>query len=100
MRRGSDVSVGDQPINLRDRARNVIKPILAKAGLKYRGYHAGRHTVGTALTAVTGNALAAQFALGHSNLNTTENFYLDKTQKVLTDGMVKFAAAVDAATKD
>jgi len=91
---------GTRPINLRDRARNVIKPILAKAGLTYRGYHAGRHTVGTALTAVTGNALAAQFALGHSNLSTTENFYLDKTQKVLTDGMVKFAAAVDAAGKE
>jgi integrase len=86
---------GDQPINLRDRARNVIKPALKKAGVEWKGYHAGRHCFGQLLTDLTGNALAARDGLGHTTTAITEQFYLHKSQTALTAGMKQLEAAID-----
>jgi integrase len=86
-----------RPINLRDMARNHIKPILADAGVEWKGYHAGRHGFGTKLTELTGNLIAAQEGLGHSNQIVTGMFYDMKKPKALASGMKRLAKATAKA---
>lgn len=86
---------GKRPINLRDRARNVIIPTLKKASIRWRGYHAGRHAFGTYLTGLTGNALAAKEGLGHSTQIVTESFYVGVTDNTLINAVQKLSAAVE-----
>ena len=86
---------GKRPINLRDRARNLIIPKLKAAGISWRGYHAGRHLFGTVLTGLTGNALAAKEGLGHSTQATTEAFYIGLTDNTLLNAVQQLSAAVD-----
>ena len=86
---------GKRPINLRDRARNIIIPALKKAKIAWRGYHAGRHLFGTLLTGLTGSALAAKEGLGHSTQATTESFYIGITDNTLINAVQKLSAAVE-----
>jgi integrase len=88
---------GTRPINLRDVARNYIKPILDEANLQWKGYHAGRHGFGTKLTELTGNLIAAQEGLGHSNQIVTGMFYDMKKPKALEAGMEQLGEATEKA---
>jgi integrase len=63
-----------QPVSL-DRVADRIKPVLAGAGLPWKGYHAGRRGLGTALRTLTGNSNAGRDMLGHSNAQVTEAHY-------------------------
>src|SRR5438552_4052845 len=85
---------GTRPINLRDRARNNIKPVLEKAGVEWKGYHAGRHCLGTLLTGLTGTALAPKEALGHTTQAITVVFYLHHTDNTLPLAFKQLEAAV------
>jgi integrase len=61
--------------NLTTLSRTTIRPALDKAKLKWRGYHAGRRGLGTALRTLTGNSNAGRDMLGHSNAQVTEAHY-------------------------
>ncbi|SPF31604.1 hypothetical protein SBA1_100060 [Candidatus Sulfotelmatobacter kueseliae] len=67
--------------NVRDMeqlARDVIVPCLKKAGLAWRGYHAGRRGLGDALKQLTGSSDAGRDVLGHSTSDVTRDHYEDK----------------------
>jgi len=87
---------GDRPINLRDRARNHIIPMLEKAGIEWKAFHAGRHCLGTLLTELTGTTLASKEALGHATQAITDIFYTHKTENTQTNAFGLLEAAVDA----
>jgi integrase len=78
--------VGD-PINLDVIARRIFKPVLKAKKLEWKALYAGRRASGTLLTALTGNALAAQFVLRHKNLGTTEAFYIKPSKEAAVTGM-------------
>jgi integrase len=65
---------GITPISL-DRVADRMKPILAAKGLSWKGFHAGRRGLGTALRSLTGNSNAGRDMLGHSNAQVTEAHY-------------------------
>lgn len=75
------------PIDLTNLARTTIIPTLEKAKLKWKGYYAGRRGAGTVLTALTGDALAAQQILRHKNLAVTTGFYVKKMPEQGLAGM-------------
>lgn len=86
---------GKRPINLRDRARNVISKRIEAVGVEWRGYHALRHLFGTVLTGLTGNTLAAKEGLGHSTQATTDAFYVGQTDNTLLNAVNLLSAAVN-----
>ena len=61
--------------NLTTLAKGTIKPTLEKAGLTWKGYHAGRRGLGTTLRVLTGNSNAGRDMLGHSTAQVTEAHY-------------------------
>jgi integrase len=67
--------LGDETVNLPKLAVHVIQPILEKAGLRWKGYHAGRRGLGTTLRALTGNSNAGRDVLGHGSTQVTEQHY-------------------------
>ena len=56
-------------------ANTTIKPALAKAGVPWKGFHAGRRGLATELRSLTGNSTAGRDALGHSTTRVTEDHY-------------------------
>ena len=68
-------------------SREVIRPALAKAGLPWKGYHAGRRGLGTTLRALTGNSNAGRDMLGHSNAQVTEAHYEAAMPEEVLKGM-------------
>lgn len=81
--------------SLRHLARMRIVPTLEKAGLKWKGYHAGRRGLGTTLRALTGNSTAAKNILGHSGEVVTQQHYEDRLPAEALKGM----KLLEAATK-
>lgn len=63
------------PVWLKDFAAKRIRPALQKAGLRWKGFHAGRRGLGTALRSLTGNSNAGRDILGHSTTQVTEQHY-------------------------
>jgi integrase len=63
------------PIELKDTATRVIRPALVKAELEWKGFHAGRRGLGTALRALTGNSTAGRDVLGHEDEGVTKDHY-------------------------
>jgi integrase len=55
-----------KPVDLRDVAALRIRPALRKAGVPWKGYHAGRRGLGTMLRTLTGNSNAGRDVLGHA----------------------------------
>jgi integrase len=56
-------------------ARKTIMPTLEKAGLQWKGFHAGRRGLGTALRSLTGNSTAGRDMLGHEDEAVTKDHY-------------------------
>lgn len=63
------------PVSLDGLVAGVIRPTLEKAGLPWKGLHAGRRGLGTTLRSLTGNSNAGRDMLGHSNAQVTEAHY-------------------------
>lgn len=63
------------PICLKDLGVRIIRPALAKAGCRWKGYHAGRRGLGTTLRALTGNSNAGRGVLGHNDEKVTQDHY-------------------------
>jgi integrase len=68
-------------------AKNTIRPALKKAGLTWKGYHAGRRGLGTALRVLTGNSNAGRDMLGHSTSQVTEAHYEAAMPEEVLKGM-------------
>jgi integrase len=73
--------------NLTTLSRVVIRPALEKAKLPWRGFHAGRRGLGTALRTLTGNSNAGRDMLGHSNSQVTEQHYEAAMPEEVLKGM-------------
>jgi integrase len=73
--------------NLTTLAILTIRPALEKAGLPWKGYHAGRRGLGTALRSLTGNSNAGRDMLGHSNAQVTEQHYEAAMPEEVLKGM-------------
>jgi integrase len=65
----------DLPSDIRTRITNIIKPKLSEKGLPWKGIHAGRRGLATALRALTGNSTAGRDVLGHEVEETTKDHY-------------------------
>jgi integrase len=78
---------GDKPCNISQYAQRVIAPVLKAKNLKWHGLYAGRRGAATLLVQLTGNALAAQYALRHKNLMTTTGFYVKPVRSAALEGL-------------
>lgn len=65
----------------------VIRPALDRAGLPWKGLHAGRRGLGTTLRSLTGNSNAGRDMLGHSNAQVTEAHYEAAMPEEVMKGM-------------
>ena len=78
--------LGD-PMDMSTFGRRVISPILKTKGIIWKGLYSGRRAAGTLLTQLTGDAIAAQYVLRHSNLSTTTAFYVKPVKEEAISGM-------------
>jgi integrase len=70
----------------------VIKPALRKAGLEWKGYHAGRRGLGTELRAITGDSTAGRDVLGHATTQITEAHYEGRLPEVAVRALKQLEA--------
>ncbi len=82
-----------RPAELRELGRRIIVPVLTEKKIPWKGLYAGRRGAGTALTELTGSALAAQQILRHKNLAVTTGFYVKEMPAVGLSGMKLLEAA-------
>jgi integrase len=80
--------------NLQNTARLRIIPVLTKANLPWRGFHAGRRGLGTKLRELTGNSTAAKNVLRHSGEVVTQQHY----EKALPEEAVRGMRFLEAKT--
>jgi integrase len=73
-------------------ATEVIKPALRKAGLEWKGYHAGRRGLGTELRTITGNSTTGRDVLGHTTTRVTEASYEHPVPEEALRGMKRLEA--------
>jgi integrase len=64
------------PMNPNNYQTQIMKPLVEKAGLKWKSLYCARRGCGTVLTSLTGDALAAMQVLGHRSLSTTTGHYI------------------------
>lgn len=70
-------------------ARQRLRGLCARAGTRYRGWHAFRHYAGTRLVRQTGNLEYAARHLGHSSLDTTR-VYAKWSDRVLDEALAEW----------
>lgn len=75
-------------------AYRVIKPTLERAGVPWKGFHAGRRGLGTALRSLTGNSNAGRDILGHNDNQVTEQHYEAAMPEEALKGMKLLEAQV------
>jgi integrase len=75
-------------------ANTTIKPALKKAGIEWKGFHAGRRGLGSELRSITGNSTAARDVLGHTTTRVTEEHYEHVLPKDALRGMKQLEAKV------
>ncbi|MCU1302919.1 MAG: phage integrase [Candidatus Sulfotelmatobacter sp.] len=68
-------------------ARKTIQPTLTKAKLEWKGFHAGRRGLGTALRQITGNSTAGRDVLGHEDEAITKEHYEGQLPEVALMGL-------------
>jgi integrase len=61
--------------NLQNTARLRIIPVLDKADLTWKGFHAGRRGLGTIMKEITGSSTAGRDLLGHTDEVVTQEHY-------------------------
>jgi integrase len=90
-------SVGT-PIDLGNLVNRVIRPTLAKAGLKWRGYHAFRRGLATTLYSLNVPELIVQRILRHKpGSPVTRTHYIQTPTPDVLDAMDKFEQMVGSA---
>jgi len=78
---------GDCPLDVSDYGKRVIRRLVEKSGLVWRGLYSGRRGAATIVTQLTGNALAAQVILRHKNLAVTTAHYVKPSRQAAVDGL-------------
>lgn len=101
--RGKSKSTGDGDWlfekNLQNTARLRIIPVLDKAKLPWRGFHAGRRGLGTKLRELTGNSTAAKNVLRHSGEAVTQKHYEARLPEEALRGMKLLEAKTGVVEK-
>jgi integrase len=78
---------GDCPIDVSDYGKRVIRRLVEKHGIVWRGLYSGRRGAATVVTQLTGNALAAQVILRHKNLAVTTAHYVKPSREAAVNGL-------------
>lgn len=73
--------------DMADFANKVIKPALRKAGIEWKGFHAGRRGLGSELRSITGDSTTGRDVLGHTTTRITEQHYEHTLPEVALRGM-------------
>ena len=76
-----------RPLSMDFVAVKTIRPALVKAGLEWKGFHAGRRGLGTVLRQITGNSTAGRDVLGHEDEALTKGHYEGKLPEVALMGL-------------
>jgi integrase len=85
----------DGCLDLSQYANRVLKPMLGKS---YKPLYSSRRGLGTALTELTGDALAARGQLRHSSIGTTQNFYVKDMPDETKRGMDELSRKIGEKT--
>ncbi len=88
-----------KPLRLENVLRREIKPALAKAGLKWLGWHAFRRGLGTNLNALGADPKTIQTILRHANVSTTQAFYIKPVAAESVRAMQKLERAFSKARR-
>jgi len=75
-----------QPMLMQTVVRRITQ-VLKAHDITWRGLYAGRRAAGSLLCQLTGNAVATQYVLRHSNLATTTAFYIKPSKGEAETGM-------------
>ena len=88
------------PLDLNFLSRRIIKPILKKLRLPWKGYYAGRRALST-LLANSGDAgqQAAMDMLGHANIHTTRTYYIGTVKESSISELKRLETALIQAEK-
>ena len=86
----------EKPCDISGYSKRVIAPALKQKNITYyRGLYSGRRGAATVLTQLTGNALAAQVVLRHSNLATTTAHYVKPVRDAAVAGLKLLEAKLE-----
>jgi len=77
-----------KPLNLNNLARRVVIPAFKKAGIPWHGWYSLRRGIGTLVTDVAKDPLAAKGLLRHANLSTTTAHYVKDVPESTQRGMM------------
>ena len=87
-------SVG-KPMCMARLARDVIRPVLIKHGVPWRGWHAFRRGLATNLHHLGVSDKTIQAILRHSNVSVTQNCYIKSISSDAVDAMLSLESAVN-----
>jgi integrase len=76
-----------RPLELANLTKRIIKPALAGAAVTWRGFHAARRGLGSNLYRLGVQELVIQRILRHSNISTTQGFYIKTVAEDVRDAM-------------
>lgn len=82
-----------KPLRIENVLRRTMKPVLDKHGIKWHGWHAFRRGLGTNLNALGADDKTIQAILRHSDIATTQGFYIKPIPKVSHAAMRKLESA-------
>lgn len=88
-----------RPLNLANLVRRDIVPALEGAGLAWRGWHAFRRGLSSALNELGVDDSVIQQILRHSDVQTTQRHYIKTTSKQVQEAMTTLAGAASKALK-
>jgi integrase len=91
------VSPVGKPVNLGALAANVIVPLVTKAGVRWRGWHAFRRSLATNLHQLGISDKTIQRILRHSNVAVTQNCYIKTAGSEVAAAMQQFERSLEYA---
>ena len=86
-----------RPADLGDLNRRIIKPVLEARDIEFKGLYPGRRGAATILTELTGDAVAAQQLLRHSDLAVTTKSYIQMIPEALMEAAKLLETAIAEA---
>jgi integrase len=81
-----------KPLDLHNLANRVVIPACKKAEIAWHGWYSLRRGVGTAVTALSKDSLAAKGLLRHSSVSTTERHYIKDVPESTLQAMKQLEA--------
>jgi integrase len=87
-------SAANKPLNMDALARDVIRPVFAKANLRWHGWHAFRRGLATNLHRLGVPDKTIQAILRHSNVAVTQACYI----KTVADDAAAAMRSLESAT--